>query len=98
MLKKQYLKSRPVCKVTFLLPSEVSADDARVLGDFNNWDASATPMKQLKDGRFSVVVELEQGREYQFRYLIDTNTWHNDEEADRLVANPFDGQNSVIAV
>jgi 1,4-alpha-glucan branching enzyme len=98
MLKKQYLKSRPICKVTFTLSPETGAEAIRILGDFNNWDAQATPMKQLKDGRFTAVVELEQGQEYQFRYLVDQNNWVNEEEADRLVANPFDGQNSVIVV
>ncbi|MBZ0292228.1 MAG: glycoside hydrolase, partial [Anaerolineae bacterium] len=61
MIKKQYLKSRPACKVTFQVPASVAAENVKLVGDFNDW--SAVPMEQLKDGRFKAVVELEQGRE-----------------------------------
>lgn len=96
MLKKQYLKSRPVCKVTFYLSAAVKAETVHLVGDFNDWDEEVTPMSQLKDGRFSVTLELETGREYQFRYLIDQTEWHNDWEADKYVPNPFSGDNSVV--
>ena len=36
MLKKQHLKSRPVCKVTFTLPKDVDADSACLVGEFND--------------------------------------------------------------
>jgi 1,4-alpha-glucan branching enzyme len=98
MFKKRYLKSRPVCKVNFYLPEAVKAERAYLVGDFNDWDESATPMIALKDGRFSIELELETGREYQFRYLVDGSEWHNDWEADKYVPNPFSGDNSVIVV
>ena len=96
MLKKQYLKSRPVCKVTFSLPVEVEAEKAAVVGDFTNWEA--TPMEQLKDGRFKVVLELTQGSEYQFRYLVNENEWVNETEADGYAPNPFATENSIVSV
>ncbi len=96
MIKKQYLKSRPVCKVTFELPKSVAAETAQIVGDFTGWNA--LPMDQLKDGRFKTVLELEQGQEYQFRYLLNEQDWQNDEEADKYVSNPFNGENSVLAV
>lgn len=96
MLKKQYLKSKPICKVTFYLPAAVKAETVHLVGDFNNWDEHSTPMKKLKDDRFTVMLELEAGREYQFRYLIDQSEWHNDWEADKYVPNPFSGDNSVV--
>lgn len=98
MIKKQYLKSRPICKVTFQLPADAEAGSAVVVGDFNNWVLDATPMQQLKDGRFKVVVELEKDSEYQFRYLLDGAEWVNEEEADKYVPNPFYSENSVVAV
>ncbi len=96
MLKKKHLKSRPVCKVTFELPKTIAASSANVVGDFNGWDGAATPMKRLKDGRFTVTVELDAGCEYQFRYLIDGVEWHNDWDADRYVPNSFGSENSVV--
>lgn len=96
MLKKQYLKSKPICKVTFYLPAAVKAETVHLVGDFNNWDEHSTPMKKLKDDRFTVMLELESGHEYQFRYLVDQSEWHNDWEADKYVPNPFSGDNSVV--
>lgn len=96
MLKKQYLKAKPVCKVTFYTPAAIQAETVYLVGDFNGWDERATPMEKLSDGRFKVVLDLDKDREYQFRYLVNEAEWHNDWEADRYVPNPFSGDNSVI--
>lgn len=96
MLKKQHLKTKPICKVTFYTPAAIEAESVYLVGDFNQWDETATPMEMLKDGRFKVTLELEAGKEYQFRYLVDKSEWHNDWEADKYVPNPFSGDNSVV--
>ncbi len=100
-LRKQYLKSRPVCKVTFNLSKENSgeADTANLVGDFNNWDTSATPMKRYKNGKFTVAVDLQPGSEYQFRYFLDDARWANEPEADKSVQVPgMNAENSVVQV
>lgn len=100
-LKKQYLKSKPVCKVTFKLSKEEAknAENVRIVGDFNDWDLSATPMKKLKNGSFSSTVVLSKDAQYEFRYLLDNKEWENDWNADAYVPSPvsFD-DNSVVAV
>ncbi len=98
-IRKQFLKSRPVCKVTFKIPGDVdhSAKHASVVGEFNDWSTSATPMKRLKNGTFSVTMDLETGRSYQFRYLLGQAHWENDPDADDEMPTPFgDSRNSVI--
>lgn len=100
-LKKQFLKSKPFCKVTFSLPKEAVAQAKKVslVGDFNGWDTNATPMKKQKDGGFSVSLNLDQGREYQFRYLIDDARWENDWCADKYVPSALgDAENSVLVL
>jgi 1,4-alpha-glucan branching enzyme len=100
-IKKQYLKTKPVCKVTFRISEEMgnSAGTAHVVGEFNNWNLYSTPMKKLKKGAFTATLDLEKGREYQFRYLLDDNTWENDAHADRSVPTPFgNSENSVISL
>jgi 1,4-alpha-glucan branching enzyme len=99
-IKKQYLKSRKACKVTFRLP-RVAAPNAKVVcivGDFNGWGIYANPMKKLKTGDFTITLEVEPGREYQFRYLIDEYRWENDWNADKYVKSPYGSDNSVIIV
>lgn len=98
MLKKKYLKSKEVCKVTFYTPAELEAEDVKLVGDFNEWNESATPMEPLKDGRFKVTVDLPKDSQFQFRYLVNGSEWHNDWEADEYVPNPFSGDNSVVEV
>jgi 1,4-alpha-glucan branching enzyme len=97
MINKHYLRSRKTCKVTFSLPDEMHAQTVAVVGDFNHWDRSATPMKQV-DGSFVATVELECGHSYHFRYYINNKEWHNDEKADWYSVNPYGSMNCVISV
>lgn len=98
-LKKQVLKSRPVCKVTFRVSKE-AADGAKtiyVVGDFNHWDENASPLKRLKSGEFTTTLELDTTREeYQFRYLYDSENWENEWEADGYADNGNGGENSIV--
>lgn len=99
MIKKSYSKTGKSCRVTFKLPAEaVTAESAAVLGEFNEWNQQAHPMKKRKDGSFSTTLSLDAGQEYRFRYLLDGETWENDNQADRLSWNRFGGQDGVIAV
>ncbi|NOZ24585.1 MAG: hypothetical protein GXO94_00605 [Nitrospirae bacterium] len=99
-IKKQYLKTRPVCRVTFRLPKEAAPDARKVsiVGDFNNWDKGSAVMKRLKNGDFTITMELETGREYCYRYLIDATRWENDWWADRYRPNPFGCDDSVVVL
>ena len=99
-LKKQNVKSKSVCKVTFTLAENIADSSNRVnlVGDFNNWDIECTPMKKLKDGNYAVSVNLEKGKEYQFRYLVEGLGWLNEKEADKHVSNNYQTENSVISL
>lgn len=101
MLKRRYLVDHKTCKATFTTYAGVTKDAKAValVGDFNDWDASANPMKRRKDGSFTATLDLACGRSYQFRYLIDGSTWENDAAADGYAPTPFgDCENSVIEV
>lgn len=99
-IKKKELKSKPVVKVTFRLPKDLvaTAKEVALVGDFNAWNKDAAPMKPLKSGDFTTTVELDKGSEYQFRYLVNGETWTNDTEADKYVASPFGAENSVVVL
>ena len=100
-IQKRYLKSKPVCKVTFTMPKEAFPKAKRVyiVGDFNDWKRKATPMKKLKTGAFKIVLDLPCGNEYQYRYLIDGKAWENDWAADKYVPSPcYDCENSIIVI
>ena len=91
-LEKQFLKSRPVCKVRFTIAAGDlhGASQASVVGEFNGWDPKATPMKPQKDGSLSAVLEIPSGREYRFRYYFtDKHRWMNEPHADGYEYCPF---------
>jgi len=93
-IKKQYLKSKPICKVTFTVP-EAEAKKVSVVGDFNKWNAKKNPLRKLKNGTFKGTVDLEKDRTYQFRYLID-GTYKNEEQADSYVWNDYAGAENAV--
>jgi 1,4-alpha-glucan branching enzyme len=97
-IKKQYLKSKPVCKVSFKVTKEMAngASKVNVVGKFNNWNETSDEMNALKDGSFSLSLDLESGQSYQFRYLLDGSVWINDEAADRYEDSGFNSLNSVV--
>lgn len=99
-IEKRFLKTRPACKVTLTLPAEAAptAETVCVVGEFNEWSRDATPMTRRKNGTFSVSLELETGRAYRFRYLIDGGKFENDWAADRYEPNPYGGEDSVVEV
>ncbi len=101
MIKKQFLKSKPVCKVTFTIGTEETADAKKVelLGDFSKWSEAPITMKKMKSGEFKTTVDLEKGQNYEFRYLIDGDKWANDWEADAYVPNKMTfEENSVVSL
>jgi 1,4-alpha-glucan branching enzyme len=99
-IEKKYLKARPACKVTFTLPKEAAAEASLVclMGEFNNWALDAHPLKKQKNGDFTTTVELEKGRSYRFRYIVDGWKYENDWAADRYEPNPYGGEDSVVDV
>jgi 1,4-alpha-glucan branching enzyme len=99
-IKKEYPKNKRVCRVTFEVPELIGngADKVYVVGEFNNWSTTSTPMKRKKSGAFTATLDLQKGQEYQFRYLLDEDHWENEAEADKLAPTPFGNLNSVIVV
>ena len=96
-IKKQYPKTKPVCKVTFSILAKEAASVA-VVGDFNNWNAQEGALEKLKNGTFKGVFDLPKDASYEFKYLVD-GTYQNDTEADGLIWNDFAAaENSVLNV
>lgn len=98
-VNKMLPETKNTISVKFRLPQAAASNSKNVyvVGDFNNWDTNASPMKKLENGDYSIKLDLEPGREYQFRYLIDGSRWENDRNADKYVRSPYgDCYNSVV--
>ena len=98
MIAKTYSKKAKKCRVTFRLPEDVATDHVSVLGEFNDWDPTAHPLKLRKNGTYSTTVSLEAGKTYRFRYLADGDHWLNDDDADGLELNQFGTLDTIVLV
>ena len=100
-IKKQYFKTKPYCKVTFVLSKKMvgTAHKVALAGDFNQWQSDKTPMKALKNGDFTATLQLPKGQEYQYRFVLDDRMWVTDDTADKQVYCKFaNAHNAVVVV
>jgi 1,4-alpha-glucan branching enzyme len=97
MIKKEPVSKTGQVRVTFELPSTMWAERINLVGEFNDWDTTATPMTHNRtDANWKVTLFLEPGRRYRFRYLVDGKEWLNDWHADDHVDNPYGSYDSVV--
>ena len=83
--------------VQFVLVAD-SATDVRIVGDFNDWDARATPLRRTGSGGvWSVVVPLAPGR-HVYAFVVDGKQWIADAAAPQAPENEFGNPNSIIMV
>jgi hypothetical protein len=81
MIKKQFVKSRNITKVTF--ETEAAAEGVALIADFNKWQP--VPFKKLKSGKFRYLLEQNGSRDFL-----------NDDNADYTVPNDQGTENAVI--
>ena len=83
--------------VTFVLRAP-GATSVCVAGDFNSWDAAATPMSHAGSGDLWIVsVELPRGV-HLYSFVLDGAEWRPDPSAPLAADDAFGGHNSVIVV
>ncbi|WP_298479479.1 isoamylase early set domain-containing protein [uncultured Maribacter sp.] len=93
-IAKQYLKTKPICKVTFTVPAS-EAKKVEVVGDFNNWKPKGAALKKLKNGTFKGTMNLPRESSFEFKYLID-GAYVNEVEADGYQWNEYAGSENAV--
>ncbi len=81
--------------VTFTLEGRPNARQAHLVGSFNNWNTTAAPMTRQGD-RWSARLELDDGRSYEYLYLVDGREYLPDPQADGSVRNNHGSVNSLV--
>lgn len=73
------------------------ASGVSVVGDFNDWSMSATPLTRAEgDGIWHVTLPLGPGR-YRYAFVVNGTIWRNDPEAP-AADDEFGRSNSVLTV
>jgi 1,4-alpha-glucan branching enzyme len=80
-------------RVTFALPADEPCGAVSVVGDFNNWNPFAHPLRRRANGIRSAAVTVPAGTMLRFRYLAEGGVWFNDDAAPAT-----EGQDARIAV
>jgi len=97
MIRKEPASKQGIVRVTFELPSNIWAERVNLVGEFNDWNTAAIPMRRNRsDSNWKATLELELGKAYRFRYLIDGKEWLNDWHADDHVENPYGSYDSIV--
>ncbi|MDQ3247863.1 MAG: isoamylase early set domain-containing protein [Chloroflexota bacterium] len=97
MIRKTSSPQPDHVRIIFELPACLWADRIFLVGDFNGWCESATPMRQDRDGIWRATLDLPVGGQHEFRYLIDGH-WKTDSHADGFAGNRYGSENSVVNV
>ena len=84
---------RKLRKVKFSFES-ADAREVFLLGDFNNWDPRAHPMKNDGNGRWNRTIVVPTGK-YEYKFLAD-GKWLPDPCNDQRCPNCFGSDNSVL--
>ena len=83
--------------VQFMLVAP-KAQRVTLVGEFNGWDAAATPMQASPEGGlWAVTLRLVPGR-HVYAFVVDGATWTPDPQAPMAPEDGFGTKNSVIVV
>jgi 1,4-alpha-glucan branching enzyme len=93
MIKTSRPRGDGMVRVTFALPVAEPAAAVSVVGDFNDWDPFAHPLRARANQTRSAAVTVPTGSTLRFRYLADGGRWFDDE-----TVSLGEGQDAVIAV
>ncbi len=80
-------------RITFALPAGMSGGAVSVVGDFNDWDPFAHPLRRRANGTRSATVTVRAGSTLRFRYLAEGGMWFDDE----TISAP-DGHGAALTV
>jgi 1,4-alpha-glucan branching enzyme len=86
MIKRAALDPDEV-KVTFAVPRAVGP--VSVVGDFNGWCPTTTPLRARSNGTRSAAVVLPAGQVYRFRYLAEGGRFFDDDACDGHEPNGY---------
>ena len=75
-----------------------AADSVSVAGDFNEWNAVATPLKRNGSGLWSTGIVIPRAGRFEYKFIIDGQRWIEDPSNGMKVPDNYGGLNSVLVI
>ncbi|MFC3024157.1 isoamylase early set domain-containing protein [Vibrio zhugei] len=95
MINKRFFKTRDEVEVTFDIEVPDTASQVAIVADFLDWEPQ--PMKKVpKSHHFKFKTRLPKDGQFQFRYLMNDQTWVNDPVADSYIPNGYGEENCLV--
>jgi hypothetical protein len=82
LIKKARPDRNQLVRITFVLPDDEPPGAVSVVGDFNDWNPFANPLRRRANGTRSAVVSVPAHSTIRFRYLAEDGLWFDDDSAD----------------
>jgi hypothetical protein len=87
--------SSPIVQFGFVAPH---ASSVALVGDFNNWDPQATPLRAASTGGvWSVEIPVQPGR-HLYAFVVNGTVWRPDPAAPKATGEDFGEPNSALTV
>ena len=83
-------------RVTFAMPAIDGCSCLYLVGRFSEWNESVYRMQRTDNGTWSLTLELEPCREFQYRFRTNDGTWLNDPSAPHWL-HPVGSESSIIS-
>lgn len=91
------LVAAPVVHATTFRLSAPGAASVALIGEFNDWDPTATPLERAGRGVWEARVPLPAGR-YEYAFVVNGDSIVSDPDSPQRGASDFGTPNSVITV
>ena len=96
MIHKRPARSENRVIIKFEVPGSVWAERINLVGDFNDWDRESLPFTRNRDENWHVELEVEEGSEHRFRYLVNGDYWGHDWHADKHAPGTDGSCDSIV--
>jgi 1,4-alpha-glucan branching enzyme len=93
--RRKSVKKTKKKRITFSLES-ADAREVHLVGEFNDWNPGAHPMKNDGKGLWVKQLQLSEGM-YEYKFWVD-NQWVQDPRNERKCPNCFGTWNSIVSV
>ena len=75
-----------------------TAESVAVAGDFNEWNALATPLKRNDSGLCTIDIVVSRAGRFEYKFIVNNQRWLEDPSNGMKTPDNYGGLNSLILI